>query len=193
MWINLLLPRMGKKITGTRLSPNTRYLVYQPRLTDALIAICQLLSYEHPRKRQEKNVSYSHLTNSTECDIIWSYLTANAERTSHEQKQSIHKISEEIAYQSQETYYRRGKHLELQIRGSAQQGEDTLLLPDVPGQVPMTVNRRGIFAEWIRWSTRIKHRKESKPILQAAISQFTQNAKFGDVKRTILSRKQALP
>ena len=53
----------------------------------------------------------------------------------------------------------------------------------------MTVNRRGIFAEWIRWSTRIKHRKESKSILQAAISQFTQNAKFGDVKRTILSRK----
>ena len=27
MRINLLLPRMGKKITGTRLSPNTRYLV----------------------------------------------------------------------------------------------------------------------------------------------------------------------
>ena len=39
MWINLLLPRMGKKITGTRLSPNTRYLVYQPRLTDAIIVI----------------------------------------------------------------------------------------------------------------------------------------------------------
>ena len=34
-----LLPRMGKKITGIRLSPNTRYLVYQPRLTDALIVI----------------------------------------------------------------------------------------------------------------------------------------------------------
>ena len=42
---------MGKKITGTRLSPNTRYLVYQPRLTDALIVICQLLSYEHPCNR----------------------------------------------------------------------------------------------------------------------------------------------
>ena len=31
--------RDGKKITGIRLSPNTRYLVYQPRLTDALIVI----------------------------------------------------------------------------------------------------------------------------------------------------------
>ena len=39
MWINLLLPRTGKKITGTWLSPNTRYLVYQPRLTDAIIVI----------------------------------------------------------------------------------------------------------------------------------------------------------
>ena len=39
MRINLLLPRMGKIITGIRLSPNTRYLVYQPRLTDAIIVI----------------------------------------------------------------------------------------------------------------------------------------------------------
>ena len=39
MRINLFLPRMGKKITGTRLSPNTRYLVYRPRLTDAIIVI----------------------------------------------------------------------------------------------------------------------------------------------------------
>ena len=31
--------RDGKKITGILLSPNTRYLVYQPRLTDALIVI----------------------------------------------------------------------------------------------------------------------------------------------------------
>ena len=34
MRINLLLPRMGKKITGIRLSPNTRYRVYRPRLID---------------------------------------------------------------------------------------------------------------------------------------------------------------
>ena len=39
MRINLFLPRMGKKITGTRLSPNTRYLICQPRLTDAIIVI----------------------------------------------------------------------------------------------------------------------------------------------------------
>ena len=26
-----------QKITGTQLSPNTRYLVYQPRLTDAIV------------------------------------------------------------------------------------------------------------------------------------------------------------
>mgnify|MGYP000806881159 FL=1 len=62
-------------------------------------------------------------------------LTANAERKSHEQKQIIHKISEESAYQPQETYHCRGKYLVLQIRGTAQQGEDTLLLPDVQGQV----------------------------------------------------------
>lgn len=56
-------------------------------------------------------------------------------KETHEQKQSIHKISEESAYQPQETYHRRGKYLVLQIRGTAQQGEDTLLLPDVQGQV----------------------------------------------------------
>ena len=39
MRINLLLPRMGKKITGIRLSPNTRYRVYRPRLIDAIIVI----------------------------------------------------------------------------------------------------------------------------------------------------------
>ena len=41
----------GQKNNGySAFIPNTRYLVYQPRLTDALIVICQLLSYEHPCK-----------------------------------------------------------------------------------------------------------------------------------------------
>lgn len=139
------------------------------------------------RKRQEKIVSYSHLTNSSECDIIWSYLTANAERTSHEQKQSIHKISEESAYQPQETNHRRGKHLVLQIRGTAQQGEDTLLLPDVPGQVLwlQTAERYpqngfdGVLGESV----------VKRVNAQATLSPFTPNAKFGDAKLTILSRK----
>ena len=35
------------------LHTNTRYLVYQPRLTDAIIVIFTLLSYEHPAKAGE--------------------------------------------------------------------------------------------------------------------------------------------
>ena len=52
---------MGKKITGTRLSPNTRYLVYQPRLTDAIIVILELLSYEHPCNGREPFSFYRQL------------------------------------------------------------------------------------------------------------------------------------
>ena len=39
----------GQKNNGySAFIPNTRYLVYQPRLTDAIIVISELLSYEHP-------------------------------------------------------------------------------------------------------------------------------------------------
>lgn len=39
----------GQKNNGySAFIPNTRYLVYQPRLTDAIIVIFGLLSYEHP-------------------------------------------------------------------------------------------------------------------------------------------------
>ena len=41
----------GQKNNGySAFIPNTRYLVYQPRLTDAIIVIFGLLSYEHPCK-----------------------------------------------------------------------------------------------------------------------------------------------
>ena len=42
----------GQKNNGySAFIPNTRYLVYQPRLTDAIIVIFGLLSYEHPCKQ----------------------------------------------------------------------------------------------------------------------------------------------
>ena len=53
----------GQKNNGySAFIPNTRYLVYQPRLTDAIIVIFGLLSYEHPCK--ERGLSaYSHERN----------------------------------------------------------------------------------------------------------------------------------
>ena len=43
----------GQKNNGySAFIPNTRYLVYQPRLTDAIIVIFGLLSYEHPCKKR---------------------------------------------------------------------------------------------------------------------------------------------
>lgn len=43
----------GQKNNGySAFIPNTRYLVYQPRLTDAIIVIFGLLSYEHPCNTQ---------------------------------------------------------------------------------------------------------------------------------------------
>ena len=44
----------GQKNNGySAFIPNTRYLVYQPRLTDAIIVIFGLLSYEHPCKHAD--------------------------------------------------------------------------------------------------------------------------------------------
>ncbi len=44
----------GQKNNGySAFIPNTRYLVYQPRLTDAIIVIFGLLSYEHPCNARE--------------------------------------------------------------------------------------------------------------------------------------------
>ena len=71
----------GQKNNGySAFIPNTRYLVYQPRLTDAIIVIFGLLSYEHPCNKMVFFVALLMPYASHLCTFVWIVYHADGKR-----------------------------------------------------------------------------------------------------------------